>query len=256
MKTYDGPLGKFQYDEDMYALKDGVLAYIGDIHYGCIECSIPEGVLYCDKMFVGNTNLQVGPILPKSCISANEMFADCINLVVYPDINLALMESNEFNSDTMFAGCTGLQKLCISDQNTLLDIYTCACEHSIDYKEHQKHASNIIQTENDRRVENYQVQHWLSCAAEQKVGMDPIAKVKTIKLSGIHHVIFDNIPVLVDILEERKKGHYIGLQTNNQIENAVEQASITLDTRKANVEETDMHEPSTAEPQYINIDDV
>lgn len=214
LKRYKGELGEFVFDTDMFTLHSGNLYYVGGIRDGCILCQIPDGILYCDDMFIGNEQLAVGPILPKSCISANNMFADCTNLVIYPDINLKLMESNEFDNTTMFCGCTKLQELSMTTDGRSQDVYVCACQHSVDYMEHLTHMKDIIASENLRRVEESKVQHFIRYAVAKKFQRPMDYKVQQIKFpTKISQTIFDCISDYVRILERRKHGEFIGLHS-------------------------------------------
>lgn len=218
MIEYNGELGKFTYDERFFLDDGDRLLYIGPTKYGCMVGQIPEGILHCDFMFAGNTRLKVGPVLPKSCISASSMFEDCTNLVVYPDINLALMESDEFDSRTMFAGCKALEKLSISEKNRRIDPYLCACQHSVDYEQHCTNVKECIERENQRREEQYNITHFFRNAIKKSIKKRDVsedAKKVDIRLSYTPiKVEFDSDETLTYILSERKKGNIIGFVSN------------------------------------------
>lgn len=217
MKKYSGRLGNFIFDEKMFELRDGNLIYVGGTTKGCIKCQIPEGILICDKMFQGNKQLKVGPVLPKSCISADFMFADCINLVVYPDINQALMESDLFDWHTMFLNCTSLEKLSIDIINSRkVEPYVCACETSLDYQAHVNKMNAIIQSENQQQIEDWKVRHWLHMKMS-KVSDDEIKKVVP-QFNPVeqHKVQFFEDSKLVAILEARHAGKMIGIETKRK----------------------------------------
>ena len=210
MKHYRGVLGEFSFDPNMFELQDGNLIYVGGTHYGCIKCQIPEGILCCDRMFANNHHLSVGPVLPKSCISANEMCKGCTQLVVYPDINLALMQSNEFDCTTMFEGCTKLEQMSISNANARIDPWVCACEYSTDYSQHVQNMQALVAAENKRREKMYSIRHPFKDAMNQRNGVKNDVDLFSVDTAK-HVVQFESFPELVHIINERKKGNYLGI---------------------------------------------
>lgn len=258
MKHYKGELGDFVFDPAMFVLKDGKLIYVGGTSEGMIKCTIPEGVLHCDGMFENNTHLRVGPVLPQSCVTANNMFAGCKNLMVYPDINLALMESDDFDSSTVFQGCSILESLSVDDSGKSRSVWVCACEHSVDYAEHLHNMMVVITEENKRRELESRVQHPIQFTVARKSGVRFDACSNLLVLPKVaEHVVFDSVTSLTHVLEERKKGHYIGIstcgirknqkKTKKQPENAVDNSS-TLTREPLRVIEN-----SNDMPQKINF---
>ena len=247
MKKYSGRLGNFIFDEKMFELRDGNLIYIGGTTKGCIKCQIPEGILFCDRMFQGNKQLKVGPVLPKSCVSANFMFADCSHLIVYPDINQALMESDLFDWHTMFLNCTDLEKLSVDTNNSRkIEPYVCACETSLDYQAHVSKMNTIIQSENQQQVEDWKVHHWLRMKMN-KVSDDEIKKVVP-QFNPVerHNVQFFKDSKLVTILEARHAGKMIGIE--------VERKSTTKKIKKQEQVKQEDLSSDTMSPEKIRIE--
>lgn len=195
MKEYKGPLGKFKFDENYFRLETGQLIYVGGFTGGAIMCEIPEGILDCSYMFAGNTRLLIAPCLPKSCICANYMFMDCTNLQTLPDINEALMESNDFDYTTMFAGCEKLKRLCTDvDTKKQIDVYECACERSTDFKEHLKKMRLLVLAENKVKESDYVQMHKYRLRIAKKLKLDLNANKRFVELpKSLHHsLLLDN----------------------------------------------------------------
>lgn len=209
MKHYKGPLGEFSFDPEMYQLEDGYLRYVGGTHYGCIKSPIPEGIKICDYMFDGNYNISVGPVLPKSCTSANFMFRGCTHLVVFPDINLNLMQSDDFDCRTVFNGCTKLTEMCMHGKESI-DPWVCACERSTDYDKHVQDMRQLASVENARRKAMYGVRHPFKQFLNKKNGVkDDVQEIKVDRI--VHSITFDAFPELNYIIEQRKKGITLGI---------------------------------------------
>lgn len=211
MKHYKGELGDFVFDPKMFEIQNGDLVYTGGTHYGCIKCKIPEGILRCDRMFKDNKYLKVGPVLPKSCISADEMFAGCSQLVVYPDINLALMQSSEFNAETVFSDCKKLIELSVTADGEKLNPWVCACEHSVDFNEHVTLIKSAVSKENERRAFYYGVRHPVKQKHNKLKGIADDINALSVDFS-VHKVDFDTHKDLVTILQARKHGIVLGIK--------------------------------------------
>lgn len=251
MLHYKGNLGEFSFDPKMFELQDDYLHYIGGTSRGCIKCKIPEGIKICDFMFAGNKQLKVGPELPKSCISANSMFKDCTNLIVFPEINAALMNSNDFDSRTMLAGCVKLEKLCVTiDGCKRIDPYVCACEWSLDYKEHLAAMQDLIAAENDRKIEDWKITHWLQMKFHPKDDLEIRKQVPQFTTSGYHQIEFSQHEDLVTILKERQKGNYIGIETKRKGSDTSDKTEVERDALPL----SDSADSNTDDPKKIKIE--
>lgn len=127
---YEGDLGVFDYDPDVFTLETiheysntHILRYIGSetdgskihIPVGITECdtmfrncdslvippAIPEGVRVCWAMFIGCISLTSPPLIPPEVEDCGWMFAGCTALEMAPDIPESVI-----NSDDMFYGCS------------------------------------------------------------------------------------------------------------------------------------------------------
>lgn len=273
---YDGKLGKFSYDDSLFHLADdeSCLKYIGSIKAGCMIGKIPEGVKICDHMFEGNHYLQVGPILPESCISANHMFRDCSHLKVFPDINLALMESDDFDANTMFVGCKDLIQLCIhvsEDGSRVkhLHPYVCACKRSRSYARHLANMEGRIGQYNNFMKEESKVLHpikyWLH--KKKNISEDFDASTSINVPSKIPEILFDKDPQLVQILHDRNNNKKVELKRqytkgkgktekdNEEIdENNIEFGKLKSSEISVNSQDTNLIYKS--ESNNVNNDDV
>lgn len=106
MKSYDGAIGKFEYDPKEFKLAGGkhyaMLLYVGKETDGS-KIKIPEGIKDCSRMFE-YTDITVPPVIPDGVEVVDRMFEGTFikTRPVFPE--------SVKSSDDVFKGCTYLEE--------------------------------------------------------------------------------------------------------------------------------------------------
>ncbi|MBE5844115.1 MAG: hypothetical protein E7302_08010 [Butyrivibrio sp.] len=101
--SYEGELGKFEYDNDEFKLQDGLLIYVGHEQDGA-EIHMPKGKIYsCSQMFAGSA-IVTPPEIPDMVCDLSYMFFGCESLK-----EPAIIPLSAECIDSMYEKCSNLR---------------------------------------------------------------------------------------------------------------------------------------------------